>query len=136
MPQKLMNTMLLKAQENTQTYGRRPYGVGCLIMGYHNDSIQLYQFMPNATAFPYHAVAIGNRSQSARTYLERNMDSIKECTKEEGITHGLKALLSGVEKIDQESVCIAVVTKNGVELLEGEKLAPYLAQVQDQMQVE
>eukprot|EP00835_Amoeboradix_gromovi_P003621 NODE_247_length_12991_cov_0.678328.p7 type:complete len:137 gc:universal NODE_247_length_12991_cov_0.678328:4110-3700(-) len=136
MPQKLMNTMLLKAQANTQRYGRRPYGVGCLMLGYHNGAVQLYQFMPNATAFPYHAIAIGNRSQSARTYLERNLDSIKKCTKEEGIIHGLRSLLSGVEKIEPKSVCIAVVSKDGVQMLEDENLEPYLNQVQDQMQTE
>ena len=136
MPQKLMNTMLLKAQENTQRYGRRPYGVGCLIMGYHSGTVQLYQFMPNATAFPFHSIAIGNRSQSARTYLERNLDAIKKCTKEEAIVHGLKSLLSGVEKIDSKSVCIALVSKEGVEILEDAALEPYLNQVQDVMQVE
>ncbi len=136
MPQKLMNTMILKAQENTQKYGRRPYGVGCLMMGFYNNTVQLYQFMPNATAFPYYSIAIGNRSQSARTYLERNLDEIKTSTKEQAILHGLKALLSSVEKVDKKSVCIAVITKSGVELLEDEKLEPYLSQVQDQMEVE
>ena len=126
--------MLLKAQENTQRYGRRPYGVGCLMMGYHNGSVQLYQFMPNATAFPYHSIAIGNRSQSARTYLERNLDTIKKSTREEAIIHGLKSLLSGVEKIDEKSVCISIVSKDGVEILEDAALAPYLEQVKDQVQ--
>ena len=136
MPEKLLTSLVLKAQENTQMYGRRPYGVGCLVMGYYNGSVALHQFMPNATAMPHHAIAIGSRSQSARTYLERHLDAIKVSGRDEGIRHGLKALLSGIEQTDAKSVCIAVVTKDGVEMLEDEKVEPFIAQVQDQMLVE
>lgn len=37
-------------------------------------------------------MAIGSRSQSARTYLEKFLDSFKTCTKQELLKHGLKAL--------------------------------------------
>lgn len=40
----------------------------------------------------YLALSIGARSQSARTYLERNLEQFQECDAEGLIMHGLKAL--------------------------------------------
>lgn len=37
-------------------------------------------------------MAIGSRSQSARTYLERNLDAFKEASLEELLKHGMRAL--------------------------------------------
>jgi len=37
-------------------------------------------------------MAIGSRSQSARTYLERNLEAFKEASLEELLKHGMRAL--------------------------------------------
>lgn len=37
-------------------------------------------------------MAIGARSQSARTYLEKNLDKFADCDLEELVKHGLRAL--------------------------------------------
>lgn len=37
-------------------------------------------------------MAIGSRSQSARTYLERNLDSFKDVNLEDLLKHGMRAL--------------------------------------------
>jgi 20S proteasome subunit alpha 6 len=37
-------------------------------------------------------MAIGARSQSARTYLEKNLDKFSDCDLEELVKHGLRAL--------------------------------------------
>lgn len=37
-------------------------------------------------------MAIGSRSQSARTYLENHLDEFQTCDTEELIKHGLRAL--------------------------------------------
>lgn len=37
-------------------------------------------------------MAIGSRSQSARTYLEKHLDVFPNCTTDELIAHGLRAL--------------------------------------------
>ncbi|KAK9380688.1 nucleophile aminohydrolase [Kockiozyma suomiensis] len=81
-----------KAQKNTQTYGRRPYGVGLLVAGYDETGPHLFEFLPSGTVLEYFGAAIGARSQSARTYLERNFESFPDCTAEELVLHGLRAL--------------------------------------------
>ena len=82
-----------KAQENTQTYGSRPYGVGLLIAGYDETGAHLFEFQPSGSVLEYFGAAIGARSQAARTYLERNLEEIKKCDDvEKLVLHGLYAL--------------------------------------------
>jgi 20S proteasome subunit alpha 6 len=81
-----------KSQIPTQRYGRRPFGVGLLVAGYDEQGAHLYQTCPSANFFDCKAMAIGARSQSARTYLERHLDEFPNCTLEELVKHGLRAL--------------------------------------------
>lgn len=63
---------------NTQEYGRRPYGVGFLVIGEDQTGSHLYEFSPSGNSFEYYAMSIGARSQSAKTYLEKHYDSFAE----------------------------------------------------------
>jgi 20S proteasome subunit alpha 6 len=102
---RLVKKLAEKAQRNTQRSGRRPYGVGLLVVGYDANGPHLFENDPSGTYFEYKAQSIGNRSQSARTYLEKNFESFPDCTKEELIRHSLKALratLSEKKKGDKD----------------------------------
>ncbi|KAL7424316.1 Proteasome subunit alpha type-6 [Cryptotrichosporon argae] len=81
-----------KAQNNTQVYGRRPYGVGFLVIGQDETGPHLYEFSPAGTAFEYYAHSIGARSQSAKTYLEENYEQFEHADLPALINHGLSAL--------------------------------------------
>jgi 20S proteasome subunit alpha 6 len=65
---------------NTQEYGRRPYGVGFLVIGQDDSGCHLYEFSPSGSAYEYYAMSIGARSQSAKTYLEKNFDKFMDGT--------------------------------------------------------
>jgi 20S proteasome subunit alpha 6 len=69
-----------EAQINTQEYGRRPYGVGFLVIGQDEAGPHLYEFSPSGNSYEYYAMSIGARSQSAKTYLEKNYESFNDCT--------------------------------------------------------
>ena len=64
---------------NTQEYGRRPYGVGFLVIGQDNSGPHLYEFSPSGNSYEYFAMSIGARSQSAKTYLEKHYESFVDC---------------------------------------------------------
>lgn len=102
-----------KAQENTQSYGSRPYGVGLLISGYDETGAHLYEFQPSGSVLEYFGAAIGARSQAARTYLERNLDTIRATdSTEELIVHGLNALrdtLSQDVELTSKNTSISIV---------------------------
>jgi hypothetical protein len=63
-----------KHQRATQSYVRRPYGVGLLVAGYDRTGAHLFQTSPSGNYFEWRAYAIGARSQSARTYLEKHFE--------------------------------------------------------------
>jgi hypothetical protein len=63
---------------NTQEYGRRPYGVGFLVIGQDKTGPHLYEFSPSGNSYEYYAMSIGARSQSAKTYLEKHYESFAD----------------------------------------------------------
>lgn len=81
-----------RMQSCTQRYDRRPYGVGLLVAGYDAQGPQLFEVLPSANFFSCKSMSIGARSQSARTYLEKHLNSFATCGKDELIKHGLEAL--------------------------------------------
>jgi 20S proteasome subunit alpha 6 len=72
---RLVSAVGNKMQHCTQMYGRRPYGVGMLVAGYDSQGPRLFQTCPSSNYFDCKCMAIGARSQSARTFLEKNLDN-------------------------------------------------------------
>jgi len=118
-----------KSQIHTQRYGRRPYGVGLLIVGYDQTGAHLYETSPSGNYYDYKAMAIGARSQSAKTYLEKKFETFEKASLEELIRHGLTALRETLqsESLTSKNCSVAIVGENQkFEILEGSKLQPYL----------
>jgi 20S proteasome subunit alpha 6 len=63
-----------------------------LIAGYDHDGPHIIQTCPSANFYPCKAMAIGARSQSARTYLEKHLDEFATADLDELVKHGLRAL--------------------------------------------
>lgn len=123
-----------KAQENTQLYGSRPYGVGLLVAGWDETGAHLYEFQPSGSVLEYFGSAIGARSQAARTYLERNLDEIRKCTlTEELIVHGLNALrdtLSQDMELTVKNTSISIVGKDqDFTVYDDEAVQPWLSKL-------
>lgn len=109
---RLISTLGNKMQTCTQRYDRRPYGVGLLVGGWDDRGPHIYQTCPSASYFDCRAMAIGARSQSARTYLEKQLDVLSSCTTDEVIAHGLRALrdtLPAELQLNNKNVSIAIV---------------------------
>eukprot|EP01006_Ploeotia_vitrea_P063357 TRINITY_DN85385_c0_g1_i1.p1 TRINITY_DN85385_c0_g1~~TRINITY_DN85385_c0_g1_i1.p1 ORF type:complete len:248 (+),score=20.02 TRINITY_DN85385_c0_g1_i1:31-774(+) len=101
-----------KSQRRTQRDHKRPFGVGLVIAGYDTNGPHIFQTCPSGQYYNYYATAIGARSQSARTYLERNYESFEDVSLEQLVVHCLKALKSttadGVE-LNQQNTTVAIV---------------------------
>eukprot|EP00127_Corallochytrium_limacisporum_P007212 Clim_evm85s243 gene=Clim_evmTU85s243 len=112
---RLVSRVSARTQVSTQRYGRRPYGVGLLVAGYDDQGPHVYQTCPSANFYDCKAMAIGARSQSARTYLERNFDKFPESSLEELVLHGLYALRESLPQntdLSAQNTAIAVVGKD------------------------
>jgi len=89
---RLMGALADRAQLNTMQYGKRPYGVGFLVIGVDATGPHLYEFNPTGNCFEYYAMSLGARNQSAKTYLERHMEEFADADRDALIVHGLRAL--------------------------------------------
>ncbi|KAG1715975.1 hypothetical protein ID866_1199 [Astraeus odoratus] len=137
---RLVSAIADKAQVNTQEYGRRPYGVGFLVIGQDQAGPHLFEFSPSGNSYEYFAMSIGARSQSAKTYLEKHYKSFEDCTLEELIKHGLHALretLQQDKELNVNNTSIGIIGPTGVHdkpvsppgkfrIIEGEPVAVYL----------
>jgi len=81
-----------KSQQKTQRSSKRPYGVGLLVGGYDENGPHLFETCPSGNYFEYKAMAIGGRSQTAKTYLEKHFDSFAACDLPSLIKHALEAM--------------------------------------------
>ncbi|KAL0273338.1 UNVERIFIED_CONTAM: hypothetical protein PYX00_006031 [Menopon gallinae] len=123
-----------KMQVCTQRYDRRPYGVGLLVAGYDDHGPHIYQTCPSANYFDCKAMAIGSRSQSARTYLEKHLDEFPTCNTEELVKHGLRALrdtLPNEVELNSKNVSIAIVGAGTIfQVFDEEGTGKYLALIE------
>jgi 20S proteasome subunit alpha 6 len=117
-----------KSQKATQSASKRPYGVGLLMAGVDKTGTHLYETSPTGMIHDYLSIAIGGRSQSARTYLEKYFETFNDLSVEALIHHGVSALSKCLEQdteMKAENCSIAVVGIDQVyrELTEAEVTA-------------
>ncbi|XP_053616431.1 proteasome subunit alpha type-1 [Plodia interpunctella] len=123
-----------KMQICTQRYDKRPLGVGLLVAGYDDQGPHIYQTCPSANYFDCRAMAIGARSQSARTYLEKHLNTFPDCDLNELVAHGLRALrdtLPNEVDLNTKNVSIAIVgPKTPLRISEEAELSRFLSLVE------
>jgi len=129
---RLVSSVADKSQVHTQRYGRRPYGVGLLVIGYDQTGPHLYETSPSGNYYDYKAMAIGARSQSAKTYLEKHFGSFENLSLDELIKHSLLALRetlqSSSDGLTAKNCSVGIVGENhDLKILEGDALASYLS---------
>jgi len=136
--QRLVQKIADKSQHHTQFYGRRPYGVGLLVIGYDQTGPHLFETDPSGNYFDFYAQAIGARSQAARTYLEKNYKEFGEQSKDDLIKHALIALRETLGKKSDDNTLTIDNCRVGVVgedqefvMLEGDALQAYLDQISD-----
>lgn len=123
-----------KMQITTQRAGKRPYGVGLLVAGYDDQGPHIFQTCPSSNYYDCRAMAIGARSQAARTYLEKFLPELKECDLEELVKHGLRALrdtLPNEVDLTNKNVSISVVGKDTpFTIYDDASVDPFLAGIE------
>lgn len=123
-----------KMQTCTQRYDRRPYGVGFLVAGYDDQGPHIYQTCPSANYVDCKAMAIGARSQSARTYLEKHLNEFMSTDLDELVKHGLRALrdtLPNEVDLSVKNVSIGIVGKGtDFTMLDEEATSVYLSEIE------
>jgi len=122
-----------KSQSLTHADAKRPYGVGLLVASYDRDGPHLYQTEPSGIFLEWKAQAIGARSQSSKTYLEKVYDQFDSADRNTLIKHVLTALKSASQKkMTSRNVVIGIVgAKTPFTVLEGDDIRPFVAAVNE-----
>mmetsp|Transcript_33702 Transcript_33702/g.34329 ORF Transcript_33702/g.34329 Transcript_33702/m.34329 type:complete len:259 (-) Transcript_33702:45-821(-) len=121
-----------KCQVSTQRASKRPFGIGLLVAGYDATGAHLYQTCPSGNFFEFQAYAIGARSQSAKTYLERHFESFADLSLPELCQHAVLALQETVAsskdaELTTKNTAIAIVGKDTPwKIIEDDDVEPYL----------
>lgn len=136
--ERLVNKIAKKSQIKTNHPSKRPFGVGLLVAGVDEAGTHLFETDPSANYYEYYSIAIGARSQSAKTYLEKNFESFKNLEWEELAKHGLRALKASAQETDlnERNVSLGFVGKDSkFRLLTEEELKRFISEINDQMEV-
>lgn len=98
----------------------------------------MFETCPSGNYYEYLSIAIGARSQSAKTYLEKNFESFPPLGWEELVKHGLKALKASAQEteLSEHNVSVGVVGKDvKFRLLGADELRGYLSEINDAMEI-
>jgi len=103
-------------------------GVGLLVAGYDFTGPHLYETSPSGDVWEFRAQAIGARSQSAKTYLEKHIDGFAGQSLRELVLHAVRSLKgASQEKLSQDNVQVAYVGKDTVfTTLEDDAVREYI----------
>ena len=64
--------------------------------------MKIFELNPSGDCFEFKSFAIGAKSQSAKTYIEKNVESFSNLGVDELIMHGLRAIKSGYKDEKEE----------------------------------
>lgn len=126
---RLVRQVADRHQVCTQRSWKRPFGVGLLVGGVDRSGPHLYNTCPSGNYYEYKAMAIGARSQAAKTYLEKHYESFAACTMDELVQHGLRALAATLSEgeLTKLNVSVAIVGKGApFVVLEDDDVEPYV----------
>jgi len=133
---RLVKDVADKHQRCTQSYVRRPYGVGLLVASCDTTGPRLFQTCPSGNYYEHYAHSIGARSQAARTYLEKHFEAFPECSKEDLIEHAIKALagcMAGDQEITAQCTEIGVIgVEEDYQMLSEADIQSYLDRIEIQ----
>jgi len=109
---RLVSQVADKSQTKTQNSSKRPYGVGLLVAGVDEKGPHLFETCPSGISNEYYAMAIGGKSTSAKTYLEKHFASFADCDAETLIQHAVEAMnktTSSDQALTDKNTAVAIL---------------------------
>lgn len=99
-------------QKYTQSNGRRPFGISCLIGGFDYDGQpHLYQTEPSGIYYEWKANATGRSAKTVREFLEKYYKPEEVETEDGAVKLAIKALLE-VAQSGQKNLEVAVMERD------------------------
>ena len=139
--ERLISVIGKKSQTKTCHPSKRPFGVGLLVGAVDEAGTHLFETCPSGNYYEYISFAIGDKCQSAKTYLEKNYEGFAGLDGQALITHGVKAMRASAAETEltEHNVSIGVLgrgqdfrtlTKDEIRAVLGEGNADEQMQIQ------
>lgn len=124
-------------QKYTQSNGRRPFGISCLIGGFDYDGLpHLYQTEPSGIYYEWKANATGRSAKTVREFLEKYYTPELVESEEGAIKLAIKALLEVVQS-GQKNLEVAVMKRSQpMQMLDAETIEKYVAIIEKEKEEE
>ncbi|KAF7269867.1 proteasome alpha4 subunit [Rhynchophorus ferrugineus] len=124
-------------QKYTQSNGRRPFGISCLIGGFDYDGVpHLYQTEPSGIYYEWKANATGRSAKTVREFLEKYYTPEEVSTEQGTIKLAIRALLEVVQS-GQKNLEIAVMRHGApMEMLDGDTIEKYVTEIEKEKEEE
>ena len=109
--ERLISIIGKKSQTKTAHGAKRPFGVGLLVGSIDAAGTHLFETCPSGNFYEYTSMAIGDKCQSAKTYLERNFETFNGLDGDALIAHGVKAMKASAAETEltEHNVSIGVL---------------------------
>lgn len=124
-------------QMYTQSNGRRPFGISCLIGGFDFDGTpHLYQTEPSGIYYEWKANATGRSAKTVREFLEKHYKEEEVADENGAVKLAIKALLE-VAQSGQKNLEIAVMEKDKpLKMLDVQSIEKYVAIIEKEKEEE
>ncbi|CAG0921986.1 unnamed protein product [Notodromas monacha] len=118
-------------QKYTQSNGKRPFGITCLIAGFDNDGTpRLYETDPSGTYHEWKADATGRSAKTVREFLEKNYAADGMKSNAVAVKLAIRALLEVVQS-GSKNLEVAVMERNKkMRMLELEEIEKFVAEIE------
>ncbi|KPJ12272.1 Proteasome subunit alpha type-7-1 [Papilio machaon] len=124
-------------QKYTQSNGRRPFGISCLIGGFDYDGQpHLFQTEPSGIYYEWKANATGRSAKTVREFLEKNYNAEEVATEKGAVKLAIRALLEVVQS-GQKNLEIAVMRRNQLmQMLDIDTINSYVSVIEKEKEEE
>jgi len=124
-------------QRYTQSNGRRPFGISCLIAGFDYDGTpHLFQTDPSGTYHEWKANATGRNAKTVREFLEKNYNLEDMEDEEKVIKLAIRALLEVVQS-GSKNLELAIMRRGEpLKMLEVDEIEKHVAAVEKEKEEE
>nr|QBH74317.1 proteasome subunit alpha type [Eurycantha calcarata] len=124
-------------QKYTQSNGRRPFGISCLIAGFDYDGVpHLYQTEPSGIYYEWKANATGRSAKTVREFLEKYYSPEVVSSEKGTVKLAIRALLEVVQS-GRKNLEIAVMRRGEpMQMLDGDKIEEYVTEIEKEKEEE
>jgi 20S proteasome subunit alpha 6 len=111
--ERLISIIGKKSQTKTCHPSKRPFGVGLLVGSIDQAGTHLFETCPSGNYYEYTSMAIGDKCQSAKTYLEKHYDTFAGLDADALIAHGVKSMKASAAETEltEHNLSIGVLGK-------------------------